>query len=289
MTALRSSSKASDSGPNALRLVKLKDYYKSSEGYRAHLEAKSAAYFEQFVDVVQRSSSPSDRILDIGCGTGESTRLIMQGNRQVFGTDLSRLFMQAQAISHDAKPAFVNSDASRLPFANCSFDLVCAMEFIEHVWPVEAVFREMDRILKPGGRIVMMSPNLLSPILPLRDIPEIVLHGHFRPPFYASYREAATFFYRACRLSAKKMLSQEPQFVPRDPDLEQADGGGDYDSVYCSNARDILLFFRRAGYEVRFVSGTCSSFPCSIRRSIARFCGPLWTSFLLKATKRAEI
>lgn len=275
------------SGLGAPYLVKLKEYYKSSEGYRAHLEAKGPAYFEQFVDVVRRCSSPGDRILDVGCGTGESTRQIMQSDRNVVGTDLSQLFMQAHAPSRSVPP-FVTSDASRLPFPSGSFDVVCAMEFIEHVWPVEAVLREMDRILKPSGRLVMMSPNLLSPVLPLRDFPGMVLHHRFRPPFYSSYGEAAAFFDTACRSSLKKMLLRQPQFVPRQPDLEQADGGGDYDSVYCSNARDILLFFRRAGYEIRFASGACTSLRCWIRRSVARLCGSLWTSFLLKGTKGAN-
>lgn len=272
-------------GPDALSLAKLKDYYKTSEGYRAHLEAKNEVYFEQFVDVVRRCSSPGDRILDIGCGAGLSTRQILRANRSVIGTDLSRLFMQRQGTSRDMLPSFVSSDASRLPFADNSFDVVCSMEFIEHIWPVEAVLREMDRVLKPSGRLVMMSPNLLSPLLPLRDLPEMVLHRRFRPPFYASYSEAAAFFHRACRLSLKKMLSREPQFVPRAPDLTQADAGGDYDSVYCSNARDVLLFFRNAGYEVRFASGVCTSFRCWVRRAVARVCGSLWTSFLVKATK----
>ena len=78
MTVSRSQSVKLRSGPNATSLAELKEYYKSSEGYRAHLEAKGAAYFEQFVDVVRGCSSPGDRILDVGCGTGESTRLIVQ-------------------------------------------------------------------------------------------------------------------------------------------------------------------------------------------------------------------
>ncbi len=289
MTVSRPPSATLRSGPDAARLEKLKEYYRSSEGYRAHLEAKGPAYFEEFVDFVRGCSSPGDRILDVGCGTGESTRQIMLRNRKVVGTDLSRLFMQPHGISHNIEPPFVTSDASRLPFPDRSFDVVCAMEFIEHVWPVEAVLREMDRILKPPGRIVMMSPNLLSPMWPLRDLPKMVLHRRFRPPFYASYREAAAFFFRCCRLSARKMLSRHPQFVPREPDLEHADGGGDYDSVYCSNARDILLFFRKAGYKVQFARGECTSFRCWVRRSISRFCGSLWTSFLLKATKSTDL
>lgn len=276
-----------DSSPDAGSLRKLKEYYKSSEAYRTHLQAKGPVYFEQFVDVVCGCSSPADSILDLGCGTGESTREIMQRNRNVVGTDLSKLFMQPQVGCGNAKPLFVTSDASQLPFSDLSFDVVCAMEFIEHVWPVEVVLREIDRIVKPSGRIVLMSPNLLSPVWPLRDLPDMLLHRRFRPPFYGSYSEAAAFFRRSCRLSLSKMLSEEPLFVPREPNLEHAEGGGDYDSVYCSNARDILLFFRKAGYEVRFAQGACRSFRCRVRRLVAKGLGSLWTSFLLTATKVA--
>jgi ubiquinone/menaquinone biosynthesis C-methylase UbiE len=295
MTVSQPPSLTPGSGPSPTYLVKLKEYYKSSEGYRAHLEAKGPGYFKQFVEVVRACSSPVDRILDVGCGTGESTRQIMQCDRRVVGTDLSRLYMQLPESFHqaaglnDAQPSFVAADASRLPFADQTFDVVCAMEFIEHVWPVEAILREMDRILKPSGRIVMMSPNLVSPMWPLRDLPEMMLHQRFRPPFYASYAEASAFFYRSCRLSLRKMLSRQPQFLPREPDLDHADGGGDYDSIYYSNARDILLFFRKAGYQVRFARGACTSFRCSVKRLVARACGSLWTSFLLKATKSADL
>ena len=266
-------------------LTELGEYYKSSEGYRAHLEAKGPAYFEHFVRVVCGYSNPSDRILDVGCGTGESTRNIMQRNRKVVGTDLSTLFLRAEKTDGSVQPHYVTSDASHLPFADNSFDVVCAMEFIEHVWPVEAVLTEMYRVARPSGRIVIMSPNLLSPLWPIRDLVAMVFQRRFRPPFYNSYREAAMFFRQACRLSLQKMLSHEPQFVPREPNLACADSGGDFDSVYASHARDLMLFFEKAGCEVDFAAVQSTSFRSWVRRSIARGFGSLWTSFVIEASK----
>jgi SAM-dependent methyltransferase len=285
----QSASTFSSSSPSSDALAELKEYYKASEGYRAHLKAKDPAYFEDFVKVVRECSSSADRILDIGCGTGQSTRLIMECNRRVIGTDLSKLFMRSGGNSPDANPRFITSDASHLPFADHSFDVLCAMEFIEHVWPVEAILCEMDRVLKPSGRLVLMSPNLLSPLWPVRDLPEMVMHRRFRPPFYTSYREAAAFFGNSCRLTLRKLVARQPQFVPRKPDLRHADSGGDYDSVYCSNARDLLLFFQQLGYEVEFAKPECPSLGRSLRRSLAKSCGSVWTSFLLKCTKGAVV
>ncbi len=277
-----------DAGPNTDSLERLKEYYKSSKEYRAHLEAKGPGYFDEFVHVVCACSSLGDRILDVGCGTGESTRAIMQRNRNVIGTDVSPLFLGSRAGA-DVIPPYVVSDASFLPFADCSFDVVCAMEFIEHVWPVEKFLGEMNRVLKTSGRIVIMSPNLLSPLWPVRDLADMVLHRRFRPPLYTSYREAVSFFRRSCRLTVKKMFSGEAQFVFREPDLVHADGGGDFDSVYASNARDIILFLRKSGFDVDYATGPRRSVRSWISGSLARGCGSLWTSFLLKATKVSHL
>jgi SAM-dependent methyltransferase len=273
-------SDSSDSGS----LIELKEYYKSSESYRAHLEAKGASYFQQFVEVISACSSPTDLILDLGCGTGESTREIMRHERRVIGADISQMFMRKDCTSTPS-PVFIASDASQLPFADQSFDVVSAMEFIEHVWPVDPVLCEMDRVTKPGGRIVLMSPNLLSPLWPWRDLPAMLLHARFRPPFYSSYGDAAVFWGQSCLASLSKILSREPHFVRREPDLRRADHGGDFDSVYASNARDLMLFLRRAGYKVELASGLPTSFRSHARRLAVKCLGSLWTSFLLKATK----
>lgn len=268
-------------------LETLREYYKSSYGYRSHLEAKGPAYFERFVAIVCANSSPSDSILDVGCGTGESTRQIMRHNRNVVGTDLSALFLQHPATPAEGRPNLVVSDALKLPFPDHRFDVVCAFEFIEHIWPVEVVLNEVHRILKPSGRIIITSPNLVSPFWPVRDLPGIVLKKRFRPPFYGSNSEAAAFFRKSCRLTLKKLLSKKPDFVPRTPELKDADGGGDYDAVYHSNARDIMLFLRQRGYETHFAAEENDCLRSWVRNCLAASLRSAWISFTLVATKQA--
>jgi ubiquinone/menaquinone biosynthesis C-methylase UbiE len=264
-------------------LGELREYYKTSAAYREHLLLKQESYFERFISHVCACSSAADLILDVGCGTGQSSVRIGQRGRKVIGTDLSGLFLQGQAKAKAC--SFVSSDASRLPFADQTFGVVCAMEFIEHVWPVECVLREMDRVLKPGGQIVLTSPNLLSPLWPIRDFPRMLSRHQFRPPLYTSFRQALWFLRKSCQLSFGKMLSSTPEFIPRKPDVEHADFGGDFDAVYYSNSRDILLFFQGLGYRVRRGSEVNASLDSFLRNCGERFVGSLWTSFILTATK----
>ncbi|MBA3708802.1 MAG: class I SAM-dependent methyltransferase [Planctomycetes bacterium] len=51
-----------------------------------------------------------------------------------------------------------SGDATALPFADASFDLVCAFDIVEHVADDEAVFRELSRVTRPGGTLVLSVP-----------------------------------------------------------------------------------------------------------------------------------
>jgi ubiquinone/menaquinone biosynthesis C-methylase UbiE len=266
-------------------LLDLKDYYKRSEGYKTHLTAKEAAFFHRFVSVVCSVTADEDAILDLGCGAGQSTREIAQRRKNVVGVDLSSTFLHGAAESCESKMMFAAGDAAHLPFADNKFNLVCSMEFIEHVWPVDAVLREMIRVIAPGGRIIISSPSLLSPLRPVFDLPRMLLKGIFRPPHYGDFAGAGKYFIESVSQSARKYLSRTPQFLYREPDFEHADGGGDFDAVYKSHPSDLVAFFRNEDLSVRFAVGSASSSKEWIRMRLGATLAPVWTSFILIATK----
>ncbi len=99
------------------------------------------------------------KILDIGCGTGETLTFVKSifPKAAVTGVDLS-----AEAVAytkrrgHPAKKA----DALHLPFAEGSFDAILLLDVIEHIEDDSAVLAEAKRVLKSNGVIVITAPAL---------------------------------------------------------------------------------------------------------------------------------
>jgi 2-polyprenyl-6-hydroxyphenyl methylase/3-demethylubiquinone-9 3-methyltransferase len=96
--------------------------------------------------------APAARVLDIGCGAGFLTNALAGEGHEVTGIDASPASL-AVAGSHDPTRTvrYVAGDALSLPFADASFDVVCAMDFLEHVEEPARVVAEAARVLTPGG------------------------------------------------------------------------------------------------------------------------------------------
>jgi 2-polyprenyl-3-methyl-5-hydroxy-6-metoxy-1,4-benzoquinol methylase len=107
---------------------------------------------------------PSDRILEIGCGTGSLTAVLAERGHDIVGTDIS-----PAAVRHgQAKHAHVRlevSPAEELAYEDASFDKVLSFDLLEHVVPVDRHLDEVHRILRPGGYYLFQTPNKWSNIL----------------------------------------------------------------------------------------------------------------------------
>ena len=99
-------------------------------------------------------ASAGDTVLDLAAGTGTSSEPLADAGVRVVPCDLSEGML---AVGKRRRPdlAFVAGDALELPFADASFDAVTISFGLRNVPDVPAALREMARVTKPGGRLVV--------------------------------------------------------------------------------------------------------------------------------------
>ena len=98
-----------------------------------------------------------------GEGEGLDTLDIPAGNGHVVGELLKRGHRAVGGDINDAQEHFVRADIeSRLPFDDASFDAISCLEGIEHVLDEVELLREFLRILRPGGILVISTPNVMN-------------------------------------------------------------------------------------------------------------------------------
>ncbi len=148
------------------------------------------------------------RIADVGAGRGHFAALLGERLRargllpaeHVFACDL-----MPESFAYDAIPCTAIGADGRLPFPDDWFDAVVSIEVVEHVENQFAFLRELARIVKPGGTVVVTTPNILNansrlralltgfPLLfdplPLAGDPRTMSGGHINPigPYYLAY------------------------------------------------------------------------------------------------------
>lgn len=99
-------------------------------------------------------------VLDVGCWTGQFEKLAYKISKKIVGID-----PKAEAIKLAKKELpkvdFLIAGADKLPFSNSYFDTVLMMDVIEHL-PKESeisVLKEIRRVIKPGGILIISTPN----------------------------------------------------------------------------------------------------------------------------------
>jgi len=137
---------------------------------------KKKNYLLEKVTEIFRNEKPG-RLLDLGCGDGDYSVRLGELGFQVTAADLDgERFRYRDAIE------FKNCDVTQaLPFTDASFDYVVFLEIIEHLKNPYSVVSELHRILKPKGRLVCSTPNILN----LRSRARFLMEGiyeFFREP-----------------------------------------------------------------------------------------------------------
>lgn len=221
-------------------------YYQTSARYRDDLKTHDERFLEPFLILIGRYLEKGARLLDLGCGTGLSTRMLNEAGYNAFGLDLSPLFLSVEK-KENPQTDLLAGNALQLPFADSTFDAVVGFEFIEHIPNVPALLDEILRVLNDRGWIVFHSPNLLSPYLPAFDLLRMLAGGQGRPVFAEDISQAWRWLAKNLKMSMARKFSRRPLFQYREPDLSERRIGGDSDSVYLANPMDLAHYLRGKG------------------------------------------
>lgn len=125
------------------------------------------------------------RVLEIGCGEGYGAALLAAVASEVVGVDYDTLTI-AHAAARYPQARFVRANLAALPVPDASIDVVATLQVIEHVWHHPQFVRECARVLRPGGLLLVTTPNRLT----------------FSPGLDAPVNPFHTVEFTSCELSA---------------------------------------------------------------------------------------
>lgn len=132
-----------------------KDYFAEIEKYRYSLQPHIA-------DLLSRLDLQGTRVLEIGTGAGTDARAIVSHGGEYFGinvdagsSDMTRTALEVFGVPGEVRHA----SALSIPYSDDSFDVVYSFGVLHHIPAVAGAVEEILRVLKPGGRLVIMLYN----------------------------------------------------------------------------------------------------------------------------------
>ncbi|MEO6457798.1 MAG: class I SAM-dependent methyltransferase [Chloroflexia bacterium] len=131
------------------------DLYVKEQDYWWHVGKRAIVYslLERYRD--RQRGIPSGRALDLGCGTGLNLDFLSHYARPV-GTDFSEEALRfCRERGHQL---LCKADAAALPFQDGEFDIITALDVIEHLDDDLAALTEIRRVLRPGGLVIISVP-----------------------------------------------------------------------------------------------------------------------------------
>lgn len=102
---------------------------------------------------------PGQLVLDLGCGPADGASRINAAGAVGVGLDYSQGMLETAAQAPGCAGKLARGDAGRLPFRDGAFDKVVCTNSFHHYPDHRAALKEMRRVLKPGGRLVLVDPR----------------------------------------------------------------------------------------------------------------------------------
>lgn len=209
--------------------------YRQNEAYADFLAHWDEGFYGKYADTLGRAVR-GGRVLDVGCGVGQVVRRLQEAGHRACGVDVSEPSVaRARATGLDCQVY----EGCRLPFGDRTFAAVGALNVLEHVEEPEAFIGELVRVVAPGGRLVVSSPNFLR---------AVGWHD-----YHSNMRGLANKWRNLNRMLEKRRAMRvapgEVRFDRMTPIVKEPFTPDD-DAIVATNGLEIAFFLRRAGCVV---------------------------------------
>ncbi len=164
-------------------------------------------------DAIRRHLRPGQRLLDAGCGRYLKVSREFAGIAQVVGIDLESQL----ETGNDTAPFGIRGDLSHLPFPSNYFDMVISRSVVEHLEDPVQVFREFARVLRPSGKVIIVTPNKYDYVSVIAAVTPYRLHRALVSRiFQVSEDDVYPTLYRANTLSSIDKALKSAGLVKRE-------------------------------------------------------------------------
>ncbi len=128
--------------------------------YNMAVRPKTQYPYELCSYLVQRFQIPEQaRILDAGCGRGDFLDGFVRLGLQASGIDREP---SSAVVGRPSTVRYCDMENDVFPFEDCTFDAIFSKSVLEHLFDPESFLKECKRVLRPGGRLILMTPDWIS-------------------------------------------------------------------------------------------------------------------------------
>jgi SAM-dependent methyltransferase len=228
-------------------------YFSRSQSYG--LEDREQRTYDDYADTIETYSTISKgNILELGAGTWRIPEtLARKGFKRVIALDFFSDESLAAYRAHVSDSVeLMTYDGVRIPLPDASVEIVSSLCVFEHVVRVDSLLDEIDRVLRPGGIVVIVAPNWSGLNNPIRGLQALLSHKD-RYWQYESVMDCVLGIVRSLGWFTANLVSPRPKFLLVEPRMigdEINFERSDDDVVHLCQPLSFKKYFRLREYKI---------------------------------------